>query len=733
MTWTSANEALDILAELVSAANRAGDLSCLNADLLGRMAAVYGLQRISLFQVHEKDGAGVSATCRVDWTLPGRPALVAGTHPPLTVDGGDPLLAEWAARRRRGEMVCGLTRDLTGYAGAFFQAYGIVNFLTVPVMVHGRWWGHFCVDSADEGRAWSAGEQRAFRCMADVLSGVVARSGTEQVVSEASRQAMLDSSIDGVVIADEAGAIIEFNRAAEVMFGYSRAGVLGRSMTETIVPAHYAGRHKEGFARHLATGENRILQRLIEVEARRSDASVFPVELTVSEIKADGRRMFAAHLRDISDRLAARRELERLAYFDGATGLPNRAGLMRLSARRAGEPAGAVVVQLRDLGVLAASLGEDWAKPMVLEMTGLLGALLPPDATLARTGESEFAIVLWQPGGAVDLAARLQRRLGTALVMPSRRRFYVRAGIGVVERGGPITDILRDADMASRGSPDGAACVFEEAIRASHQRRLELETALRDAVQQRRRELTLHYQPVVAITTGAVAGFEALARWQPPGRDSVPPGVFVPLAEASGLADSLGDWVIEAAMADCAAWRREREGAGLAPQHVSINLSATQLSAPDLAERIGEGLARHALDARLARFELTESAILSQPDLAIRTLHSLRALGCSTAIDDFGTGYSSFSYLQRLPMDVLKIDRSFVQDLARNERTRDIVHVMVELAHGLGMTVVGEGVETCETLQILGQLGCDYGQGFLLGRPMARGAAAALPERISPC
>ncbi|MGU3493176.1 EAL domain-containing protein [Xanthobacteraceae bacterium A53D] len=732
MARASADEVIDLLATLASAANVSNDLSCLGPDMLERIASGFELQRISLFQVNEAGDTGVYVQCVLDWTRPGLPQLLDTRHPPIGPQSGDALLADWAARRRRGESIACRTRDLGGYVGTFARTYNLVNFLTVPLTVNGRWWGHLCFDCPDENRIWSEADRNAFRCMAEILSAVVSHSDTEQAITEASRQVMLDSAIDAVVVADEAGAIIEFNRAAEAIFGYRRAEVLGRLMTDTIVPPQMFGLHGDTLGWQFEAETQGEGKRILETEARRADASTFPVEVTVSEIRTEGRRLFAAHMRDISERLSARRELERLAFYDEATGLPNRAGVLRLCARRTDRPAGAVVVQLRDLGVLAASLGEEWAKPMVWETANILRSLLPPDADLARIGESEFAVVLWQEGDATDLAGRLGQRLNKAVVMSARRRFYLRAGIGVVERIGPIADILRDADMASRGSPDGSSSTFEDAIRASHQRRMELETALRDAVQHRRSELMLHYQPVMAIATGRVVGFEALARWRPRGRDDVPPSIFVPLAESSGLAESLGDWVIDVAMTDCAEWARARRAQGQEPQSVSINLSATQLAAPDLAERIGRKLERHGLDGGLTCFELTESAILSQPDLAIRTLHSLRSLGCATAIDDFGTGYSSFSYLQRLPMDVLKIDRSFVQDLAHNERTREIVRVMVGLAHGLGMTVVGEGVETRETLPVLARLGCDYGQGFLLGRPQARAAIEALPDHVMP-
>lgn len=731
MAGTRADGLGDLFCEIISAANGKSDLSCLTPDLLSRLAQAYDLQRISLFQVHEAPGIGIASTCRADWRTPGLPAMIMGTHPPLTVTGGDEVLQDWAARRRRGEVIHGLTRNLKGYVRHFFERHGIVNFFTVPVIVQGRWWGHVCVDAADPQRAWTPDEQVTFHALAEVIAGLVSRSDAARTVSEASWQVMLDTSIDAVVVADEAGAIIEFNRAAERAFGFSRADVVGRSMSDTIVPAHYQHRHMAGFAHYLASGESQILQRLVEVEAKRADGSLFPVELAVSEIRTENGRIFAAYLRDISERRKAQLELERLAYIDPATELPNRTGLLRLCNRKAELAAGALVVQLRDLAVLAASLGDEWAEPMVVETARILRDLLPEDAVLGRTGESEFAIVLWQAGMAAEVGLRLQDRLRTAVAVAGRR-FYLRGDVGVAERRAAVADLLRDAEMASRDRPEGAIRLFNESIRIDHHRRLELETALRDAVQHRQAELSLHYQPIVQLQDGRIVGFEALVRWQPPGRPAVPPSVFVPLAEASGLAHSLGEWTLETALRDCAAWSRRRREEGLGIRHVAVNLSAAQMAAPDLTDRIMARLSHWSLDGRMVRFELTESSILSQPDLAISTLSRLKSLGCSTAIDDFGTGYSSFSYLQRLPVDMVKIDRSFIEDLVTDRRTQEIVRVMIVLAHGLGMSVVAEGIETLPTHRALALMGCDFGQGFLLGRPVPADVAQALPQYRRP-
>ncbi|ADH89811.1 diguanylate cyclase/phosphodiesterase with PAS/PAC and GAF sensor(s) [Ancylobacter novellus DSM 506] len=721
---------LSVMSTFIAELNGPLDWRRALAGLMPRLAAELELSRVALFEVHTSPGAGLGVTCRVDWARVGLASLADNTHPPVRPVDADARQRDWAERRTRGEVIEGRTEDLDGYLGAFFRAAGIVSFYTVPVMVEGRWWGHFCLSSDDRDRAWSKEERTAFKACAGLIALAVERSRAGRALSEATRLAMLSAALDAIVTVDEAGQIVDFNPAAEAMFHYRREQVIGRSLGETIVPPSLRSAHLSGMTRYMSGAAPHILGRRIEIQACTSEGDVFPVELAITEIRTEHRRLFTAYLRDISDRVRANEALERLAYTDTVTELPNRAGLVRLVDAEGREPAGALVMRLPDLAILSASLGEDFIGPLMVTLANRLRAHLPADAQLARTGECELALILADHGEPEALGAEIEALLHAPLESEGRR-FYLRAEIGIATGPGRVEQILRNAEMASRANRSGRWRVFDESLRADHQHRLTLENALREAVTNRSDELYPVFQPMVDSRTGKVAGFEALARWEHPRIGPVPPADFIPLAEAVGLMDRLGDLIMDRAVKACARWNAGRRASGAPLRYVSVNLAAPQLAAPDLATRIAAILARHGVRGEEVRLELTESALLAQPAAAANVLQQLKALGCSTAIDDFGTGYSSFSYLQHLPVDVLKIDRSFMPDLAQEPRARKIVAVMVDLAHALGMSVVAEGIELPETLREVEAIGCDFVQGFLTGRPMRFEDALVHPDGIT--
>ncbi|MEP9366885.1 EAL domain-containing protein [Xanthobacter sp. VNH20] len=687
----------------------------------------FGLSRVALFEVQQDEHPGLGVVCRADWARPGLDPIGRTRHRTIAPDGADDLQRDWAARRIRGEVIQGLTRDLTGYLRAYFESRQIVRFYTVPVMVGGHWWGHFCIAHDDPDLPWD----EAAVSLCHLMAGMVARSAecvrTERELNEVTLRSMLGSALDAVISIDEAGMILEFNPAAERIFGYERKAVIGRTLGDTIIPPRYATAHQAGLRRYLESTTPRILGRRVELQGRKADGSVFPVELTVTEIRGATRRFFTAYLRDISNFVEAQEALERLAYQDAMTGLPNRAGLVRMVAEVPTAPTGVVVVHFRDLDVLAASLGREFTEPVAAQLAQRLRLALRGDAMLARTGEREFAIVLFRGSDALA-AGRSVDALFQAPLESEGRRFYLRARIGIAREQGQLEHMLRDAEMALHAQGRGHAVVFDQSLRADHQERLALETDLRDTILRRSRDLYMVFQPIVCCKTGTVMGFEALARWSHPALGNVEPSEFVAIAEASGLSEQLGELVLERAVAACARWNHDRASLGLGARYVSVNLSAPQVMAPDLVARIANILQQVNLKGEQVLFELTESTLLSEPEKAVEVMVQLQSLGCKVAIDDFGTGYSSFSYLQRLPVNVLKIDRSFIREIVDNSRSRRIVGVMVDLAHAFGIEVVAEGVENDAALNEVVALGSDCVQGYLVGRPMREDDARQWPD-----
>ncbi|WP_083656301.1 hybrid sensor histidine kinase/response regulator [Mongoliimonas terrestris] len=275
---------------------------------LGRRLKV---SRVYLFQIHELPGAGLGQTCRFDWAAPGLAPL---SSDPRNVDEAvsvDPVFADWTARRRRGETIMGHTRDLTGYLRADFEHQRILSFLSIPIMVNGAWWGHIGFDDCERERVWTAGERSVLDSVAYLIGSAIELSGSSLVMSEASRLAMLKAALDAIVVIDEESCVLEFNPAAEALFGHRREDILGTSLADAIVPPEMRDAHATGFRRYLAGGSSRILGRRVEMEAMTRTGTRIPIELTVTEIRPDQRRLFVAFVRDLTERKAAEAEVAR--------------------------------------------------------------------------------------------------------------------------------------------------------------------------------------------------------------------------------------------------------------------------------------------------------------------------------------------------------------------------------------------------------------------------------------
>ena len=419
---------------------------------------------------------------------------------------------------------------------------------------------------------------------------------------------------------------------------------------------------------------------------------------------------------------------------DALTGLASRSYLQqRLAAavesrRRMPQSTAALIhLALDRFKVINDGIGPDAGDEILREVAARLRKALRPEIVAARLGGDEFAVLLetlHDPGLALRTAERLQRVLAEPVSL-SAREVYVSASVGVAfagEQCASADDLLRDAATATNRAKSrgvGQRTVFDGTMHASALAVLQLESDLRRAVD--RGEIEVHYQPVVALAGGAICGFEALAHWNHPERGWVPPAVFIPAAEKAGLIGRLGLGVMRNA---CQAARLLQVGAGR-PLTMSVNLSAAQLFEPTLVEQLAQVLGATGMDPSELRLEITESILVDHPQAAAEVLARVRKLRVRICMDDFGTGYSSLSYLHRLPIDILKIDRSFIAALAEGEKAVAIAGAIVQLGLELGMEVVAEGIETGAQAEILRELGCPYGQGYRFARPLGIDAACA--------
>ncbi|HEX5338501.1 MAG TPA: EAL domain-containing protein, partial [Gallionella sp.] len=438
--------------------------------------------------------------------------------------------------------------------------------------------------------------------------------------------------------------------------------------------------------------------------------------------------------RDISGLKEAEQRLNHLATHDALTGLPNRTlfhdrlqQAMAISHRNAT----CTVLMLIDLDHfknINDTLGHTVGDELLIQVARELRAVLRDGDTVARLGGDEFVVVMQDVPEHYDLDAGADKvlRAIARLAVIQGHQIYINASMGVTVYPGDGADgetLLRNADTAMYfAKAQGRNCYryFSEDMNQDMQERLSLSAGLRDAL--KNDEFELHFQPKVLLKNGELSGMEALIRWRHPQQGMIPPGRFIPVAEACGLIAEIGAWVIEAAARQIRAWL----DAGLEPVKVAVNLSAAQCRNEEIVQQIGNVLEKNAIEGRYLEMEITESMVMHDAEKAIRIFWLLKEMGVSVAIDDFGTGHSSLSYLKRFPIDSLKIDKSFVDDIETDKSDAEIVCAIITLAHSLGMQVVAEGVETGAQLDFLRNNGCEEVQGYYFSKPRPASEMTAL-------
>jgi diguanylate cyclase (GGDEF)-like protein/PAS domain S-box-containing protein len=542
-------------------------------------------------------------------------------------------------------------------------------------------------------------------------------------VVDAGRDAFVEVSGDGIVT--------EWSAPAERLLGWPRAEVVGRPFA-TVLSPRFAEVFRSGL--DVLRGETEDGARawapvVIELELvhRAGHLVMASGAVFVTGVGAEFRVGGFIHGTVVETPVTGQPARDRL--HDLLTGLPNRALFSRRLALalegRSGQP-GSVAVAVIDLDRFKAindALGHDTGDELLVAFTARLREAAGADVLLARLGGDEFLALFEAPGPAAQVQAEaFAGDVLDGLRHPfslARSEVYVTASVGIaVSRrdGQDAQTLLSDADAAMHETKvEGGAKhkVFGEAMRRQVVERLTTEHALHRALD--RRELTLFYQPVVAINGGPAIGVEALIRWEHPDQGLMAPDRFIPVAEESGLIIPIGAWVLEEACRQLHSWR---QGGWSGPSgSVEVNLSARQVDDPQLVATVEGILAVTGLPPQNLTLEITESALMRDAVGALQVLRALKSIGVALAIDDFGTGYSSLSHLQRFPLDILKVDKSFVDELDGSQGS-EIVAAVINLAHALDLSVVAEGVETERQLVALRELGCDYAQGYLFSRPV---------------
>jgi diguanylate cyclase (GGDEF)-like protein/PAS domain S-box-containing protein len=479
----------------------------------------------------------------------------------------------------------------------------------------------------------------------------------------------------------------------------------------------------------------------ILIEGRRAPFGVLGVHSTspreFSTIEIDFVQALANVLGDAFERRLTEDDIRHRALHDPLTGLPNRTLFMdRLGhalahLRRRASSAAILFLDLDRFKLVNESLGHEVGDDLLAAAAPRLKQMLRASDTVARFGADEFAILLEDISGeqdAVEMSQRLAAVFTRPFVLQGNEHFVTTSiGISLASGGERPEDLVRDAEAAMhRAKERGRARyeLFDEALRGRAISRLRVENDLRRALE--RDELTLDYQPIVTMADRSIVGVEALVRWDHPERGRIPPLDFIPIAEENGLIEPIGRWVLERACHQAAYWYATRPDAP--PVSVAVNLSAVQFEHDQLVETVRRALQGSGLDPSLLHLEITESVLMGAAEEISDTLAALKKLGVRLVLDDFGTGYSSLGYLTRLPIDVLKIDRSFVGGLVTDERDATIAGAIIVMSHALSLDVVGEGAETEEQVAELARLRCDLVQGYHFSRPVP---AARITEMLT--
>lgn len=613
------------------------------------------------------------------------------------------------------------------------------DWLGVPLTLRGQTIGIMAVQRYGDAPLFNAEDELLISMVADNVAMAIQRKQDEEALisSEEKYRSIFENATEGMFQTALDGKLLNANPSFAKIFGYDDL----KELINTVrISDLYAVPESRDRLLHVLLNNELIVDH--EAQFRRKDGKLIWVSLNVRLVRdAKGEPAFLeGSFDDITARKDYEHQLTHQALHDALTGLPNRPLFMERLDRaiqrnqRVGTTYAVLLVDMDRFKRVNDSLGHIAGDRLLIEVGQRLTACVRSMDTVARLGGDEFAIILEDFQTAQE-AIQITRRILEELHLPiliEENEVVLSASIGIVLRTEDYTqpeDILRDADISMYHAKDlgrNRFKVFDKGLHMRAIKAVEIENELRRAIPGN--EFFVVFQPIHTID-GKLYGFEALVRWNHPERGVISPVEFIPVAEDTGLIVELGIWVLETACETVARWNRRKKGRRLS---ISVNLSRRQLSQPRLVHNVAKVLRSSLLEPQLLTLEVTETAIMDNPEQALQRLNMLKDLGLRLSVDDFGTGYSSLAYLQRFPVDILKVDRAFVEHMAEDQESLEIVRAVIALGHSLRLVVVAEGVETTSQYDLLKTLGCDFIQGFLFNKPLTIDAVESLLGELSP-
>jgi diguanylate cyclase (GGDEF)-like protein/PAS domain S-box-containing protein len=562
------------------------------------------------------------------------------------------------------------------------------------------------------------------------LEARVAARTAELRASEQRFQALVQHSSDVVTVVDPQALVLYQSESVTRVFGYQAADLTGRPLTALLQPD--ASARLLGALRDASIKPYGSL--VVEIPMRHSSGHLCQAEMTITNLlDVPSVGGLVLNTRNVSERKELEDQLIHEAFHDSLTNLANRAlftdrvdQAMR-RGHRSDMTAAVLFLDLDGFKEVNDSLGHAAGDQLLMLVADRLRTAIRPEDTVARFGGDEFAMLIeaWAEQDAIDLAHRIVELLRTPFLLGTQE-IHVRGSIGIAVAGPDATDadqLMRNADLAmyrAKATGEGGFARYDPQMHIGLVERLQTESDLRRALEQR--ELELHYQPTIDLASGAIVGFEALARWPHPTRGMVSPAEFIPIAEASGLIRPLGQWVLTEACRQAVRWSEDHDR----PLTMSVNVSGRQFDHTGLFEIVSTALAETGLAPERLCLEMTESVLMNDTAENLLLFRRLKAMGVRLAIDDFGTGYSSLSYLHQFPVDTLKIDRSFVERLSHSSDDAALARTIVQLGQSLGMVTVAEGIDQYGQFLALRRMSCDLGQGYYFSRPLPADGATGL-------
>ena len=725
-------------------------------EVLAHLGAAAGADRAYLFQNVRDPQGRLWMDLRAEWDAPGIRQIF--DDPEVHLHPYAPTFTRRIDVYWRGDVLAEVVASMPEPERAVLESEGVRSILSVPVFVRDGWWGYVGFDDCTGDRIWSDVEIDALRTVAGTLGVLFDRELAERTQElEADRfRSMIEHgpAVSYIDATDDNASTIYISRQVEDLLGYSpQEWIEDPELWPNLLHPDDRSRALAENERHNETGEPfrmeyRMLHRDGQVVWVHDEATVVRDERGVP-------RFSHGVMMDISDRKRGEENVAFLAYHDALTGLPSRSmfdELLELSLSRARRHDGAVAViavDIDDFRLVNDSLGHVNGDEILRMVADRLREATRETDLVARRGGDQFLMLIadleWEASNEMETAVvraeaaaqRVQQAMSAPFVV-DRTELYVSVSMGISifpKDAGDANGLQRNAEAAMYESKKSgpAGYVLSSGGAFDSGAKLQFVTRLRKAVDSQR--WALHYQPVIELETGRMVGVEALIRWIEPDGTMVPPNDFIPLAEELGLIELIGDWVVRELVYQARAWRELDMDL-----EIGFNLSPRQFWQPDLSERILARIGDGGVDPARVLVEITETSAMMDPDRAQDILWDLHRGGLKIAIDDFGTGYSSLSRLREMPVDLLKIDRSFVSNVSHDQQSASIVGAFLELARGLGMTTLAEGIETPEELAFLRERGCLLGQGYLFSKPVppeeiiafSFGGVPAVSTRLDP-